>query len=188
MICPQALVGEKDSSGSIEEAFRRAWHERGLFCESVCHENVTSLFLALKKEIPGLDPKDFKVLFITHPKRGGFFETGFEVHDTRENTGRAPLSWGYHVVLEYEGRIFDLSRAQPMVYEKSEYLNGFIVRSFVDFAFLKRSGKVSDLVVHAISGEVYLRPDFRYNLRTMGQIDQLLNNHTPTKLVSYMNE
>ena len=188
LVCPQALVSETHSLASLKRVFNEAWYKKDLFCKSKCHENVISLFLALKNEIPELKAEDFKVLFITHPKQRGYFITGFEVQDTRENSRNSPLSWGYHVVLEYEGHIFDLSRARPLIYQKSEYLSGFIINSFTDFAFFKRRDAVSDLVLYSISGENYLQPDFHFRIRTIGQIDELLRGYTPIELLSYMNE
>lgn len=109
-------------------AFEKAWSTDGVYYQNNCCSNVTRLYHEIKESNPQVKSKDFDVVLIVHPKVVTEGITDPKLYfSTLNRRGQGPGSslnpWAYHVVLAYNGFIFDLDHSNtPTVSLVGDYL------------------------------------------------------------------
>ena len=97
------------------------------------------------------------------------------------------LGWRYHVVLEYQGRIYDLDNTnQPRPVNGQEYLRTFFMTpEIIDKRGGKAKGNRDDLLVFVIPGERYLLTNPEYLDENIFH-SLIFSENSPQPLVPYL--
>jgi hypothetical protein len=162
--CKDLLSDTTPSVFDLESIFRGVFNRKSVYRSRECHANVIRLFAEFKKEIPSLQPQDFKVLYIATSTWASamYDEKGFHVTNAREGFRQGELhefaNWHYHVVLEFEGRIFDLDFTdKPQTLDRQSYMEEFFVSAGLIQEYKGRVwGHPDDLLVMVVPGDQYL--------------------------------
>lgn len=182
--CSEALA--QNETRAVLRSYKEVWNKKGIYCTSRCHVNVVKLFNAIQRRVPNLEPKDFKVLYITN-KEGWLHKEvdrfnplqarGFE-------NGEAPF-WKFHVALEYKGFVLDLDNSnQAKAYPKKRYVRDFFATEEMKEYNVGLKVSSKDLVVYVIPGDEYLgMPREIYD--SVEFHEDILDTQKPTPLLSY---
>ena len=137
----------------VIKAYEKAWNNSKIYCEGYCDSNVTKLFIAIKKTIPGLHANEVNVLIISQPL-GRVAESADEGVYTALKPRGERRPWKYHVVLEFRGVIFDLDYTdRPLPLPKARYFKEFFDHEMI-----------SKLVVYVVTGEEYFMSSSKYKV------------------------
>ena len=203
----------------LDAAFTDIYSDNYTYQCDYCHGNVIRLFESLTHQLPHLQPNEFKVLYITTQKwiEKRTEEASFHVQNARDEYSygfveklfgpkisqalgfkekpKKFVNWKFHVVLEYQGRIYDLDYTnKPQPIEGADYLDKFFItqetidkHNDVSGMDYELQGKKEDLFVFVIPGEKYLlTPPHHTNTRSFHST--LLLKNTPVPLVTYLKQ
>ena len=195
------LINEKSQNQlktNIDKSFAKLFAEPNIYLRAECEENVVRLYQAIKETHPNVSASDFKVLYIASKE---FFRFKGVVSRTKVRTKKArytyedgqpsPVSFNHHVVLEYNGKIYDLEYTdKPVTPTIHDYFKGNFYSAEGIIADpkskLDRDVPREDLDILVIKGEDYLNQSPREAAK-LSFFEKLIDDGTPqVPMLKYM--
>ncbi len=154
--CKSAL-NNINVKGKLDILFQRAFKNPKIYKPSHCAENSIRLFRFWQANLDNaLQMKDFKIHYIARPETlQGYKRFFFSTLFARELSYKEKVSWRYHVVIEYDGDIYDMDYTNtPRVLSARDYFSKDLIdNTFIESLDGGRRSSGNKLRILTIPGE-----------------------------------
>lgn len=197
--CIQSLLTIEQKSELIDQVFKDSFFNPDIYSCYYCNRNVVRLFQQIKLAYPEIEADEIRVLYISTKNNVNKLLAresvknlrNFQVKKARDGyingQSHKVIAFPFHVVLEFNGRIYDLDFTdQPTPISSQDYLNEFFLSDNIQSnQTVTQADLHEDLIVYVVPGLRYLTTPEDFTLKMWFHLS-IFARFEPMPLVDYL--